>query len=102
MPKHQTDDKELQEVYDHLRHLDGVKDIDGRSSHMTYTATVPVLATIIETLNAVYGPPTKDHPLLCDVVWTVRTDFRISILKAASMDDQWTSHRIDFLSYYKP
>lgn len=59
----------LKEVYDVIKDIPGVMEIDGRSASIHYMATVIQLAAIIEALTETYGAPTEDHPLIGHVTW---------------------------------
>ena len=93
MPKHQTNNLELQELYDAIRDIDGVDAIDGRSTNISYRANVPTLEVIYKRLTEIYGEPTKNHPLLDDIEWKA-ANFTISVNKAGSMTDRATWHLI--------
>ena len=99
MPKHQTNNPQLQELYDVVRDLPGIRAIDGRSGDILFIANVEVLSGIISRLTGEYGKPTEDHPLLNDIVWRVREDYRILVQKADSMDGTGTLHHLYAMSF---
>ncbi len=105
MPKHISENPRTQEVYDIIRHIDGVQDIDGRSSGMGYIANVKTLTEIIEALIEVYGPPTDMHPLVNDIRWEIEPGVsaggvtKIYINKADSIDGTETIHSINAYNF---
>ena len=57
MPKHQTNNPQLQELYDVVRDLPGIRAIDGRSGDILFIANVEVLSGIISRLTGEYDNP---------------------------------------------
>ena len=99
MPKHKTRNPQLQELYDTVQDLEGIQPIDGRSSDICYVANVTVLQRIVDRLTETYGPPTQDHPLLDDIEWRVRKNFRIVVNKACDLKREGTLHHLYALSF---
>ena len=95
MPKHQSKNPLLQEVYDHLRDIEGIWPIDGRSTdNIGYKANVSTLTKIYDRINKIYGDPTKDDWYLDHIEWKVSSKFRIHINKAESLNSDGCIHSI--------
>ena len=80
---------ELNELKEVLGNL--VKDIDGRSTHLSYDGNVIKLQQIVEVLTNTYGSPIENHQLLDHIEWRMPDGQRIHVKKASSVESHFSS-----------
>lgn len=84
---------ELNMLYELLK--EHVHPIDGRSSHISYTANVETLNKIYDILTREFGEPTLNHPMINDLEWMTPDGYKIHVMKADSLNGKYTAHRIE-------
>ena len=79
----------LNEVYNVIKNIRGVQEIDGRSTVIYVAGDLPTITAVVKRLKTVFGKPAEDHPLLGFVEWHVGSN-EIHVSKAVSVDDPHT------------